>query len=50
MISIFIPGAIVMQEALMYIVLIFGIFNGLWESLHNPAFNRVQFDTFKFCV
>ena len=22
-------------------------FLGLWESLHNPAFNRVQFDTFK---
>ena len=22
-------------------------FLGLWECLHNPAFNRVQFDTFK---
>lgn len=22
-------------------------FLGLWESLHNPTFNRVQFDTFK---
>ncbi|MBQ7461757.1 MAG: KilA-N domain-containing protein [Bacteroidaceae bacterium] len=22
-------------------------FLGLWESLHNPNFNRVQFDTFK---
>jgi len=22
-------------------------FLGLWESLHNPAFNRVQFDTFR---
>lgn len=22
-------------------------FLGLWESLHNPSFNRVQFDTFK---
>ena len=22
-------------------------FLGLWESLHNPAFNRVQFNTFK---
>jgi len=22
-------------------------FLGLWESLHNPVFNRVQFDTFK---
>ena len=22
-------------------------FLGLWESLHNPGFNRVQFDTFK---
>ena len=21
-------------------------FLGLWESLHNPSFNRVQFDTF----
>ena len=20
---------------------------GLWETLHNPNFNRVQFDTFK---
>lgn len=20
---------------------------GLWESLHNPHFNRVQFDTFR---
>ena len=26
----------------------FGIeFLGLWETLHNPNFNRVQFDTFK---
>ena len=22
-------------------------FLGLWESLHNPSFNRVQFDTFR---
>jgi hypothetical protein len=22
-------------------------FLGLWETLHNPNFNRVQFDTFK---
>lgn len=22
-------------------------FLGLWESLHNPTFNRVQFDTFR---
>ena len=22
-------------------------FLGLWESLHNPNFNRVQFDTFR---
>ena len=22
-------------------------FLGLWKSLHNPSFNRVQFDTFK---
>ena len=22
-------------------------FLGLWESLHNPHFNRVQFDTFR---
>ena len=22
-------------------------FLGLWESFHNPSFNRVQFDTFK---
>ena len=22
-------------------------FLGLWESLHNPDFNRVQFDTFR---
>ncbi len=22
-------------------------FLGLWESLHNPGFNRVQFDTFR---
>jgi hypothetical protein len=22
----------------------------LWESLHNPSFNRVQFDTFIYCT
>jgi len=22
-------------------------FLGLWEELHNPSFNRVQFDAFK---